>query len=445
MRIFALLLLAAMPLLALGQTRDIGEVFPEMPFAVKPVENGSYTIAVDRPDALYECGERATFAITQLGEDGAPLNEGKAIVTFRKEKEDFLAEMIVDFAAANPTLVKMTLNEPGFIWCTVNNSENVYHPKPIAAAGFSATKIETATEEPPDFDEFWQRGIARAQAIPLDPIVTGVEFDHPLYDGFKVSLANIDDTRIYGFLSVPKGAKDGSCPIVVIVPGAGWGASRPDPSLFAHGKVMTLVMNVHSYDPDPTTIEESFRELSKRSAYAYQGAPDPEKYYYRRATLGINRAFEFIETIPQWDGENIGYFGSSQGGMYGLILGGLNPGKFKFIAANVPAMIEHTAHEVGRSPGWPRLLANTPPATRGMAPYFDVVNFARRVTDPITIGNGYIDVACGPSGIYAAFNLIPSPEKLMIGSPKMGHSFDPIFSAHIVKTMYEKFGITEWE
>ena len=102
----------------------------------------------------------------------------------------------------------------------------------------------------------------------------------------------------------------------------------------------------------------------------------------------------------------------AEGGAYALILSGLNPGKVKFTVANVPAMCEHTAYKDGRSPGWPLLIDNTPEGTEKMAPYFDVVNFAARVDNPVCVGVGFIDVACGPSSVYAAFNKIKAPKKI---------------------------------
>jgi cephalosporin-C deacetylase-like acetyl esterase len=39
-------------------------------------------------------------------------------------------------------------------------------------------------------------------------------------------------------------------------------------------------------------------------------------------------------------------------------------------------------------------------------------------------GVGFIDITCAPTTVYAAFNVHPEP-KVMINSPRMGHSTDP--------------------
>lgn len=402
---------------------------------------GEFRIDTDRASALYRCGEPAVFTVTALDDNGVPLKEGSAVISFRKEKEQLVREEIMDFAKNNPADFSVTLQEPGFIWCTVNNRENAYAPSPIGAAGFDADKITATTVDPEDFDQFWADGIAEAKAIPLDPQVTLLDdFSHPDFNGYKISLANVDNTRIYGFLAVPKN-NPGPFPVIIMVPGAGPGDTAPNLYFYNRPEVMTLVMNVHAFDPGPDTTETAFKELGRtHGTYSYYGAPDREKYYHRRAILGVNRAFEFIDQCPLWDGENIGIFGSSQGGAYALILSALNPGRAKLTVANVPAMCEHTAFKDGRSPGWPRLIANTPEGTEQMAPYFDVVNFAARIDNPVRVGVGFIDVACGPSSVYAAFNRIHAPKKIY-PSPKMGHSFDKTFVKETTDEMYKALGV----
>jgi len=403
-----------------------------------------FTIDTDRPEALYKCGETAVFTVKAADDNGNLLTSGTATIHLRKEKQQNLAEYTMDFAKNNPATYQITLDEPGFVWLTVNNADNVYYPSPIAAAGFDAEKIVPTTIDPQDFDQFWADGLAKVQAIPLDAQVTKMEeFSDDEFDGYRLSFANINDTRIYGFMAVPKNAA-GPLPVLISVPGAGPGATGPDLYFFRNPKLITIIMNVHDYDPRPETLKENFADLGRRGgnkAYAYHGAPDREAYFYRRAILGVNRVFEFLDTFDGWDHENLAVWGSSQGGAYAIILSALNPDKVDFAASNVPAMCEHTAHQVGRSSGWPLLLQNTPDGTEAMAPYFDVVNFARRVKTPIMVAVGLIDVACGPSCVYAAYNTIPATDKLIWPMPKKGHDFDDKFLDAIRSKMYKTLNI----
>jgi cephalosporin-C deacetylase-like acetyl esterase len=46
--------------------------------------------------------------------------------------------------------------------------------------------------------------------------------------------------------------------------------------------------------------------------------------------------------------------------------------------------------------------------------YYDVVNFARRVTAPGLYSWGFNDETCPPTSMYAAYNVIAAPKRLML-------------------------------
>ena len=46
--------------------------------------------------------------------------------------------------------------------------------------------------------------------------------------------------------------------------------------------------------------------------------------------------------------------------------------------------------------------------------YYDVVNFARRVTAPGLYSWGFNDETCPPTSMYAAYNVITAPKRLML-------------------------------
>jgi cephalosporin-C deacetylase-like acetyl esterase len=48
------------------------------------------------------------------------------------------------------------------------------------------------------------------------------------------------------------------------------------------------------------------------------------------------------------------------------------------------------------------------------AQYYDVVNFARRVTMPGLYTWGYNDETCPPTSMFAAYNVIPGPKQLLL-------------------------------
>ena len=46
--------------------------------------------------------------------------------------------------------------------------------------------------------------------------------------------------------------------------------------------------------------------------------------------------------------------------------------------------------------------------------YYDVVNFARRVTAPGLYSWGFNDETCPPTSMYSAYNVITAPKRLML-------------------------------
>jgi cephalosporin-C deacetylase len=65
---------------------------------------------------------------------------------------------------------------------------------------------------------------------------------------------------------------------------------------------------------------------------------------------------------------------------------------------------------------------------RAAARYYDVVNFASRVSCPILVGVGLIDTTCPPPGIFAALNQVRGPKEVVVlplgehGDKKGSHS-----------------------
>ncbi len=381
------------------------------------------TVAADHATALYRCGETAVFRIA-VTRDGTPVTHGTVQVnlTLGGGKPIKSAELILH---AGKTRIEAALKAPGFILCHAEFSKGV---SGYAGAGFDPERIRPVMEDPADFDAFWRAGRERLARTPLDARIAPIpkESDEK-QQSFAVSFANIDGTRIYGFLSVPRGKKP-PFPAWVTVPGAGPGFTHPSTGWAERG-ALTLMMNVHSYDTTRLrgkALDQAYAELNKKGRYPRQGAPDREKYFFRRAILGIDRAVRWLASRPDWDRKHLVVDGSSQGGGMALILAGLNPGTVTAAAANVPALCDHAAYLAGRRPGWPQLAVRAPENRRAgflrMAAYFDAVNFARRIRCPVIMSAGFIDRTCPPASVYAAYNVLSTPKRIFPG-PQAGHAW----------------------
>jgi len=122
--------------------------------------------------------------------------------------------------------------------------------------------------------------------------------------------------------------------------------------------------------------------------------------------------------------------GSSQGGALSLITAGLDP-RISALAANVPAMCDHSGLAFGRISGWPRLVPKDKDGKPNakvfeVARYYDAVNFARKITVPAVVGVGLIDRTCPATTVFSAYNVLRGPKQMDI-APLMGHAFNPAF------------------
>jgi cephalosporin-C deacetylase-like acetyl esterase len=131
--------------------------------------------------------------------------------------------------------------------------------------------------------------------------------------------------------------------------------------------------------------------------------------------MGCIRAVDFINSLPEFDGENLAVNGGSQGGALSIITAGLD-NRIKYLAAFYPALSEMTGYLKGRAGGWPHMYKsfdkNKNPNWINTTAYYDVVNFARKLKIPGWYSWGFNDNVCPPTSMYAAYNSITAPKEL---------------------------------
>lgn len=154
---------------------------------------------------------------------------------------------------------------------------------------------------------------------------------------------------------------------------------------------------------------------------------DRDKVYFRHGILAAVRAIDFLFTLKEFNGKELGVTGISQGGGLALIVAGLDP-RVTAVAANIPGLCDLNGRLKDRIDGWPHVIGAVPEDVRAKIAattgYYDAVNFAPKVKGKSLVGVGFLDVACPPTTGYAAFNRLPEPKK-MIDSPRLGHATDP--------------------
>lgn len=382
------------------------------------------SVVTDRADALYKCSETAKFAVKVEAPAGGAL------------PTEFRYALTMDGAASigqgTGTLadgvgeVTGSLQEPGILRCTVYVSDAGKSLYAMAGAAFEPERIQPTVTEPADFGAFWQRNLEKLSRVPMDVRLTpNAQASTDKIAVYKISLANILGTRVYGWIAVPR--TGGPFPAILQIPGAGVGPASPGTvtGKAARGFI-SMFISVHNYDVDLPA--ERFAELNsgELSNYRVAGRIHRNSYYFLRVILGCARAVDYLRSRPDWDGKTLIVTGSSQGGALTLITAGLCGDKVTAIAANVPAMCDHTGRYHGRPSGWPQLIPIGDPirekiVAEEVAPYYDAVNFARRITCPAKLGVGLIDTTCPATTVFSAYNVLNVPKQIVI-SPLMGHA-----------------------
>lgn len=407
-------------------------------FPLAMVVAQSVEVTADRPSYVYTCGEPATFTIRVLGKDKQPVKTGQLRATLTNFGTQHIAEVTYDLSTTSPIICSGTLREPGFLKCVANIKIDKDY-KGLSGVAYEPEKITAGSARPADFDAFWDVSMkALDDKVPLDPRVERmVTFCNDKHDGYRVSFATFDGLRVYGFLSVPKGAVP--FPVIVNVPGAGPGVVGPNVGMADQGFIH-LVMNVHPFEPaaDAEGQKLLYAEQDKRlnaqygaPRYCQSGVASRETYFYFRILLGINRAVNWLAARPDVDKTRFGYTGSSQGGGFGFYLCGLNRNFTKGVI-HVPAITDLMGYVKGRDSGWPKLIENVKPDDKAaairVAPYFDGAHFATRITCPVRVSVGFIDETCPPAAVYAGYNAVRVKDKAIGHGIGMPHAVFPQFS-----------------
>jgi cephalosporin-C deacetylase-like acetyl esterase len=395
-------------------------------------------VSPDHKDWTYKLNEDAKFTVQVLKYGNLVENVTVDYETGPETLPDVKKEGVV--LKNGKTEFSGTMKVPGFyrvrVWAMVDGKRY----EGLATAGFEPEKIQPTVKDPSDFDSFWANAIAEARKTKLDPKITLMP-ERCTSDAnvFHVSFQNeVNGSRIYGILAVPK--KSGKYPAILRVPGAGIRPYAGDPRTAGLGAI-TLEIGIHGI---PVNLDiEVYNNLSNGALSSYNNIRmnNRDEFYYKRVYLGCVRAVDFIFTLPEFNGTDVSVTGGSQGGALTIVAAGLDK-RIKYMAAIYPALCDNTGYLNKRAGGWPHYFKNTEPKPGEIETlgYYDVVNFARRITTPGFYTWGYNDLTCPPTSMYSAYNIITAPKELQIFQ-ETGHWTFPEQTEILNNWLLKKLGI----
>ncbi len=377
----------------------------------------------DHADWLYQTGEQAKVEVCfckygvprdgevkyEIGNDMLPadkqgsvvLKNGRAVITMGTRKTPGFRDLRLTFS--------------------LDGKKYQHHVK----VGFSVDKIRPYTQEPNDFESFWQKNLDDLKRVPMNYTKElAKEYCTDKMDCYLVKL-QIDKTghSMYGYLFVPKNAKPGAHPVVLTPPGAGIKTIK-EPlrnKYYAENGFVRFEIEIHGLDPRLSA--DTFKEISNafndgNGGYLANGLENRDIYYMKHVYCGLVRCIDFLTSLPEWDGKNVAVQGGSQGGALALVAAALDK-RVTQCVANHPALSDMAAYtEKGRTGGYPHF--NKLPQVLGnkdclaTLPYFDVVNFARHIKANTYLTWGYNDNTCPPTTSYAVWNTLQCPKESLL-------------------------------
>lgn len=390
------------------------------------------SVTQDKADCRYKVAEKVNFHIVLKDAKGTPVS-GKTIY-YRITGDGGLKQTGKFVSAETPATVTATIGQPGFIRLEAFRTD-VTGSKVDSGAAFEPEKIQPATAYPADFDAFWANEIAelakRAGNMKVEktPIETHPDFAATC-QSYEITL---DDGVLVtrGVLAMPKDAQPGRHAIIMMFNGASM-IGCPGPkwvqSQAHHYKAIVFLMNLHDTINFPTAQEKSaLRNSPQIFRYQFRDADNAAKYGAGDVFRRVLRTKAYLKTMPEWDGKTVIARGGSLGGAQALVAAYNDP-DVKLCVAGAPAMCDHMGWSQNRFSGWPNLFAAKEyrsgvkrEAAVKVMPYFDIVNFARKVTCPVIMSVGYIDYICPPGSVWAAYNVIGSQNKVFHQVPMGDH------------------------
>ena len=387
----------------------------------QPFSRVTVTVTPDHSGWLYQPGQPVSFWIDVV-RDGHPVSGARVNYTVGPEMLPPVTEATVVVGSGPVTVAGGTMKVPGFVRLVATTVVDGRTYRGVGTAGFAPDRIQPTQINPPDFDSFWDGERARLAKLPIDAKWTPLpDYGTADVECSQVNLQNVGVTtgtsRLYGVLCMPR--SPGKYPALLSVPSAGVRPYRGLAELAGRG-LITFQIGIHGIPViQPQEVYDSLGQ-GGLSGYPIFGLDSRERYYYRRVYVGTLRANDFLTSLPQWDGRNLGVAGGSQGGALTIVTAALDR-RVTRLAAFFPALSDVTGYLNQRAGGWPHMFraAEGPAAHRDDAKikttqYYDVVNFARRVTAPGLYSWGFNDETCPPTSMYSAYNVISAPKRLIL-------------------------------
>ena len=322
----------------------------------------------------------------------------------------------VTIAADSTLKVKLGKLEPGFYEVRLRDTVRFN-------IGVRPDAVASPADAQPDFDAFWTQTLTELTQVPLEAEYTlRPEYSNELRTCYEVRYASWGGAVAGGIVSIP--VADGTYPVHIQYMGYGAEPYYFDPSA-APDRIDFLV-----------SVRDQGIFKNGQDRWIDRGLSSKETFYYRGAFADVKRAVDFAASLDKADPERMVAYGESQGGAFTFIAAALDS-RLRAIAPAVPFLGDY--RDYARIVWWPVHEVLDTADAEGldreelftMLSYFDVKNFASRITCPVYMAFGLQDPTCPPHTNFAIYNNLGTSDKRYLCIPTCGHAMwlEPSWSA----------------
>ncbi len=369
---------------------------------------GQLNVKTSKTNATYNTGQSAVFNVT---------SNTSGTVTWDLKYDDYaptISSGSFYLSAGQTKTIPHFSSEAGVVICEVRQYSN----RAVAAAAFSPFDIDPFEPEPSDFDSFWNGKKSSLAGVSLNPNVTFYQ-TNTYSKTYRVRLNNVDNRRVYGYLTVPNGG--GPFPAIVELPPYGTvpNLANPAVNLAEQAGVITLSISIHNVQPNQVDP----------NAYLPDNYADKNQNYYRWGILGAIQAINYIYTRSDFNGTDVGVAGVSQGAGLAAIVAGMD-NRVKALMMSNPVLSQNSGLHHNRAGGFPNYVKNSRDnfgtsshenATVSATRYYDAMFHAKRYQGPVYINLSYEDLVTPAATGFATVNQFPG-KKIVIHSTDLDHS-----------------------
>ena len=398
---------------------------------------GELTVKVtaDKSNAIYKSGETAVITAAAL-EDGKPVSGRTVLYDFIadgnvRKKGKFVSSAEKPFVLKHKFTYPSALRAEFTILDAKGNRiplkkgyDQVRHAGGRIGAVADPEKILPAAKTPADFDAFWNSQLKRLAAVPMKVLEkkspaglsASISKKHNTWD---IKISSVDNVPVSGIITIPKNAKAKSMPAILLVQGAGVGSAMAYRcASWSDQEAICMEINAHGVPNGmPAKYYNDIRKGRLKNYYS-KVYPNREQHIFVNMALRVIRALEYLRTLPEWNGKDLIIRGASQGGWQAIVGAGLDK-KVTLCLAGVPGFGDFDG-EFSPAKRMPRMHfggAIRQQSKKGKAhvqkllkeqSYFDPVNFAPKVTCPVYLSVGFVDLSCPATSVYAIYNSFPA-------------------------------------